>query len=151
MNLTATEEASYLRLLAIAHYVLGGIVALFGCFPLIHLTVGIGLLSGSAPFPTSGHGMPEAMGTMMGSMFVIVAGTMIAMFWTLAGLMFGVGRSLLARKHHTFCLVVSFVETLFAPIGTVLGILTIVLLMRDSVRKDFAGDATDEPAVTDAS
>lgn len=144
MNLTPTEEATYLRVLAIAHYVLGGLVALFGCFPLIHLTVGIGLLSGSSPFPThDGHGPPEAFTTMMGTMFVVMAVTIIAMFWTLAGLMVAVGRSLAARKHHTFCVVIGFVEALFAPIGTVLGILTIVMLMRDSVRKSFAGDATD--------
>lgn len=149
MNLTPSEEATYLRVLAIAHYVLGGLLALFGCFPLIHLTLGIALLSGGSEFsPHGGGGAPQHLATMMGSMFVAVAATMIAIAWTLAGLMIACGLSLSGRKNHTFCLVVAFVEALFAPIGTALGVLTIVMLMRDSVRKRFAGDATDEPLST---
>jgi hypothetical protein len=145
MNLTATEEATYLRVLSIAHYVLGGLAFLFGCFPIIHLVVGIGMLSGSLPFPTprEGHGMPAGFATTMGTMFVVMATSFILIAWAVAGLIVANGRFLVQRKHHTFCVVVGFVEALFAPFGTVLGIFTIVLLMRDSVRKTFAGDAID--------
>jgi hypothetical protein len=47
------------------------------------------------------------------------------------------GNYLRARKHRTFCFVVAGVNCLHTPLGTVLGIFTIVVLARDSVRLAF--------------
>jgi hypothetical protein len=47
------------------------------------------------------------------------------------------GRFLARRKHHLFCLVVAGVECLFFPFGTVLGVFTIIVLMRPSVQQAF--------------
>ena len=47
------------------------------------------------------------------------------------------GIYLRARKHRTFCFVVAALNTLHVPLGTVLGIFTIVVLGRDSVRSMF--------------
>jgi hypothetical protein len=63
--------------------------------------------------------------------FFIVAG------WTLAGLMVLAGRSLAARTRYTFCLVIGAVECLFMPVGTVLGVFTIIVLVRESVKGMF--------------
>ena len=48
------------------------------------------------------------------------------------------GRFLATRKHYMFCLVMAAIECLFTPFGTVLGVFTIVVLMRDSVKQSFA-------------
>ncbi|MDB4947307.1 MAG: hypothetical protein JWP97_6841 [Labilithrix sp.] len=40
-----------------------------------------------------------------------------------------------ARKHRTFSLVVAGLNCLHMPLGTILGIFTIMVLMRDSVRE----------------
>jgi peptidoglycan biosynthesis protein MviN/MurJ (putative lipid II flippase) len=45
------------------------------------------------------------------------------------------GFCLRARKHRTFSLVVGGVNCLHVPLGTVLGVFTIVVLIRDSVRE----------------
>lgn len=60
--------------------------------------------------------------------------------WTLAGLVIAAGRKLQRRVSRTFCLVVAGVECVMMPLGTVLGVFTIVVLMKDSVQKLFAAN-----------
>ncbi len=146
MKITPADEEKYLTVLSVTHYVLGGLVALFGCFPLIHLAVGIGLVVGDFPPPTHGEPPPEGMLDMMGGFFIVIAATIILGFWSLAGVMIATGRFLQTRRHHTFCLVVSFIESMFAPVGTALGVLTIVLLLQPTVRARFAGEVVEPPA-----
>ena len=45
------------------------------------------------------------------------------------------GLFLRARKYRTFSLVVAGINCLHVPIGTVLGVFTIIVLIRDSVRR----------------
>jgi len=66
----------------------------------------------------------------------------------LAVLMIIAGRFLAKRRHHTFCIVVAAIACLFMPFGTILGVFTLVVLMRDSVRLQF--DAIAAPAVPGA-
>jgi uncharacterized membrane protein HdeD (DUF308 family) len=44
------------------------------------------------------------------------------------------GIFLRARKHRMFSLVVGAFNCIYLPLGTVLGVFTIIVLMRDSVR-----------------
>jgi hypothetical protein len=44
------------------------------------------------------------------------------------------GRSLALRKRYSFVFVMACVECLFIPFGTVLGVFTIIVLSRESVR-----------------
>lgn len=67
----------------------------------------------------------------LGSAFIILG-------WTFAAFVVATGRFLARRKHYTFCLVMAGVECLFMPFGTVLGVFTIVVLTRESVRALFA-------------
>jgi len=59
--------------------------------------------------------------------------------WTLAVCMLIAGRNLAKRRHHTFCLVVAAISCIFMPFGTILGVLTIIVLMRPSVKGLFEG------------
>jgi hypothetical protein len=43
------KDLEHLRLLSIFHYVVGGILALFACFPIIHLIMGIMFLTMPIP------------------------------------------------------------------------------------------------------
>ena len=67
----------------------------------------------------------------------------MAYLWTLAVLLFLTGRNIDRRRHHTFCLVVACVECLFLPLGTVLGIFTIAVLLRPSVKGLFGVPGPD--------
>lgn len=146
MKLQAADEEKYLSVLAIIHYVLAGLVFLVGCFPIIHLTLGLGMLFGDFPVQPGSPPPPDEVFGMVGGIFVGVASAIIIAFWGLAALMVVTGRSLSARRRHTLCLVVAFLEAMLAPFGTVLGLLTILLLIQPTVRARFEGEtAPPEP------
>ena len=56
---------------------------------------------------------------------------------TLAALIFATGRCIARRRRYMFCLVMAGVECTFMPMGTVLGIFTIIVLIRESVKQLF--------------
>jgi hypothetical protein len=51
------------------------------------------------------------------------------------------GRYLSLRRRYTFCLVMAGLSCLFMPFGTVLGVFTIIVLSRESVKEAFEGAA----------
>jgi len=140
------QDQEHLRLLSVFHYVLGGIVALVALFPLIHLMFGLFMVVLSAGVE-SGDQAPPAL---VGWIFVIVAATLMALGWTLAVLIIFSGRFLGRQKHYMYCLVIAGFECLMMPLGTVLGVFTIIVLMRESVKDAFSGKPpveTGPPAV----
>jgi hypothetical protein len=136
------KDEEQLKLLVIFHYVLAGVSALFACIPIIHLMIGLTMVLSPDRFHDGGgHGPPP----FFGWMFVIMAGLFIILGWVYAICVFAAGRCLARRKRHLFCLVMGGVECLFMPFGTVLGVFTILLLIRDSVKALF-----HEPGVIDS-
>ena len=123
----------HLRLLSICHYVVAGITALLGCIPCIHLAVGIAFLAGAFPPDTRGEVPPR----WLGFVFIIPTLIFIVGFWTCAMLIFLGGRNLTRRRRYTFCLVIACIECLLMPFGTVLGVFTIIVLMRPGVKQLF--------------
>ena len=129
-----TQDEEHLRLLSIFHYVVGGLAGLFALFPIIHLV--IGLLFILAPEKMAGKGGPPP--AFIGWFFVIFALVFITLGWVFAAFVLTAGRYLGKRKHHLFCLVMAGIECIFVPFGTVLGVFTIIVLSRDSVKQIFA-------------
>ncbi len=130
------QDEQHLKLLAIFHYIVGGIIALFSCFPIIHLVIGIIMII--APEKMDSNGQPPP--AFIGWIFALVGGIIIVVGWILAGCVIAAGRFLTKRKHYLFCLVVAAIQCIFMPFGTVLGILTIIVLMRESVKEAFSAD-----------
>ena len=81
----------------------------------------------------------------IGWIFLIGGSTFILIGWTYAIAMFFAGRCLQSHRRPTFCFVIAVLSCLHAPIGTVLGVFTIIVLQRPSVKELFAGDTTVEP------
>ena len=127
------DDLQHLKLLSIFHYVVAVFTALTGCFPVFHLAIGVALLSGQMPNQAADPVPAEVMGWM----FTGIAGAVIVVMWSLAAVIFCSGRSLQNHRRHTFCLVVAGLECLLMPFGTVLGIFTIIVLLRPSVRQLF--------------
>jgi len=126
------RDAEHLRLLSIFHYVLAGIMALFGCMPFIHVTLGILMVRGALQ-NSAGSPPPPAMGwifVVMGSVFILMAWTVVILLLVAAG-------RLRRRTHRTFCFVVAGISCLFMPMGTVLGVFTILVLSRATVKTLF--------------
>lgn len=129
-----TQDEQHLRLLSIFHYVVGGVMALFACFPLIHVAVGSMFVWGMR----GGLGDDAAFGSVFGWVFVAMGSLLFLAGQSLAGCMIASGRFLSVRRNYTFSLVVAGVECIFMPFGTVLGVFTLVVLMKDSVKALYA-------------
>src|SRR5947207_4470187 len=113
-----TSDDDHLRLLSIFHYVVGGLIALFGCFPIIHVTFGLIMLFSPDSFKGAKGDPPDAL---FGLLFVLGGGAIIAMFWIFAGCLVATGHFLSVRKHYLFCLVIAASACMCSPFGTVLG------------------------------
>jgi hypothetical protein len=125
-----TQDEQNLDLLGVFHYVLGGITAFASCIPFIHLALGIAMLLGKL----DGKDAPPAF---IGWILVLFASLFILSGWTLAALMLLAGGRLKRRRSHRFCFIVACVECLLMPLGTVLGVFTIIHLNKESVQRLF--------------
>jgi hypothetical protein len=130
-NMARDEE--HLQLLAIFHYVVGGLAALFALLPGIYLIMGLFVVFASHALPGNGQLPPVFLGWLL----VFLAGVFITIGLTVAALVLAAGRCLSRRRHYTFCLVMAGIECIFMPFGTVLGVFTIVVLVRESVKPLF--------------
>jgi hypothetical protein len=126
------EDESHLNALAISHYVVGGLAALFACFPLIHLGVGLAFILGvEGMVDEQGQPPPDWFGWiffLMG-LAAFLIGQAVAVSIILSG------RFLKQRRRYMFSFVVACVACLFMPVGTILGIFTIIVLSRQSVKE----------------
>jgi hypothetical protein len=128
------KDAEHLKLLAIFHYVVAGMTALFASFPIIHFLIGTAMVIGSG-FAGSKSGEPM----LVGAFFMVFAAVWILAGWTLAICVLAAGRSIAARRRYTFCIVVAgLIAATCMPFGTALGVFTIIVLVRPSVKEAFA-------------
>jgi hypothetical protein len=125
------QDVEHLRLLSLFHFIAAGIIALFATIPVIHVIIGIGMLSGSFPAPKAGAPPPPPS---FGWMFVIFGTLFIVFGWTLAICLLVAGRFLKQRRGYMFCLVTAGLACLFQPVGMVLGVFTFLVLLRPSVK-----------------
>ncbi len=132
------QDLEHLRLLARFHYVVAGLAALAACFPLIHLTIGL-LLIFSPETLEHGPRQNATMDLIGGIIFVVIGSVFVLAGWTFATCVFLAGRNLARRRCYTFCLVMAAITCMFVPFGTVLGVLTLLVLVRPSVRPLFEG------------
>jgi len=143
----SNQDAEHLRLLSIFHYIAAGIVAVGSLLSLLHMAVGLAVVTGA--FDEFGQGAPQPP-AVFGWMIVGFAAFFIVFGLATAAVVAIVGQRLQQKRSHTFCLVVAGIECLFTPIGTVLGVFTIVILMRPSVKELFEGVPAVQPQSPDS-
>jgi hypothetical protein len=134
---TSAEEIKQVDLLSMFHYILGGITALFSCMFLIHIFIGWAMVSGTFFHDAKGGGPPPAFGWL----FVIMGAVFMVLGWSLAVCMLVAGKKLKQRKNRIFCMVVAGIECMQMPLGTVLGVFTLIALNKDSIKEMFAQQA----------
>lgn len=130
------RDEQHLKLLAVFHYIVGGMMALFSCLPVVHLVLGIVMIVAPETMDSGGEPPPA----FIGWFFALIGAFIILIGWMLAGCVIAAGRCLAKRRHYMFCLVMAGIQCMFMPVGTVLGVFTIVVLMRDSVKEAFAAE-----------
>lgn len=128
------QDEEHLKLLSIFHYVAGCLTGFVACFPIFHLIFGIVILAVGL---TEASGDERIPGLIFGLMFILIAGLIILCGWTLAVCLIISGRNLTRRRRYKFCFVIACISCLLMPYGTVLGVFTIIVLMRPAVKELF--------------
>lgn len=121
-------DEEHLQILSAFHYIVGAIVALFSCFALIYVAIGISAFN---------HGNASGPPLFVGGIFLAIGGVLLIVGWVYAACLLATGRFLTQRRAYTFCFVISLFSCLFAPFGTILGIFTILVLVKPSVKMQF--------------
>ncbi len=144
------EDAEHVSALSIGHYIMAGLSAITA-IPLVayafagaklvdqlthEMALTMGDLSGQAgvdPFAGAPEAMMKDFGTLMIAMtvlsFVLIVVTAIGFFL--------VGLKLRQRRWWTFCYLSGWGECLMFPFGTILGVFTIIVLSRPTVKRSF--------------
>jgi hypothetical protein len=159
------QVREHLRLLSIFHYIVGGIGYLFSLFPIFHLAMGIFFLAAPEEFfeppkppkitvssigespaveveePASGvrELTPNDLfpARLFGLLFTIIPAIIILCGFIVSTLIVIAGKRMASYRSHTFCLVVAGIECLFMPFGTVLGVFSILTLIKPEARQLF--------------
>ncbi len=134
------EDIKHLDLLSLFHYIFGGITALFSCLPIMHVIIGLSMISGKLFEESNGSESPA----FFGWMFVIIGIAAIILGLSIAVCMIIAGGKLKRRKNRVFCMVVAGIECIFMPLGTVLGVLTLIALNKKSIQEIFAQPDTED-------
>ena len=147
------EDREHLSALSIGHYILAG-VALLGGIPTLVLGVagaklidevgadfamGMGEITGQAAVDALGTS-PETMAQDLNTLIItmIVSGIVLALVSAIHLAL--VGFKIRQRRWWTFCYLTGWGECIMFPFGTILGIFTIIVLGRPSVKRLFGLD-----------
>lgn len=112
------------------HYVLAGLSVLYCSFPLLYVFIGALMVSGTMPT----HDPEEAV---VGWFFIGIGGAVVLLGWIYSACMVYAGYCMGRRIHYRYCFLMACVSCLNMPLGTVLGVFTIVVLVRPAVKELF--------------
>ncbi len=138
------QDHEHLRLLSIFHYVYAGITAFFSSIGLIY--VGIGLMFVFAGDKMGGGPQSPPPPAFVGLFFAIIGIVIVLFGWAHALVVFFAGRFLKRQTHYVFCFVIAVLNCVFVPFGTALGVCSLLVLNRPSVKALF--EAAPVPAQT---
>ena len=127
-----TADEKNLGLLATFHYVVGAFIALFSSVFLMHVVMGIVMLTSPESMGGSGGGQPPP--PFLGAIFLIMGSLAVLAGWSVGACIIFAGRCLNRRVRHTFCLVAAGLACLWMPFGTVLGVFAFITLSKPHIR-----------------
>ncbi|QWF18359.1 hypothetical protein [Lysobacter capsici] len=127
------RDASQLRTLSVLYYVF----SMFYLVPLmigaLYAFMGVGLLNGALPGNTATQDSASGwvlLGLAVAMFFIAILGGALTLL---------VARRLSQRRSLTVCIIVAAVSCMQIPFGTALGVFTLIVLNRPSVKAMFAG------------
>jgi hypothetical protein len=125
-------DADHLKLLSIFHFVGAGLALLGILFVVAHYTIFHAIFSNPKFFENQKQPAPPPELFAMLKWFYLIGA-----IWFVTSLILNLlsGLFIRARKHRTFSLVVSGINCVHIPLGTILGVFTIIVLIRESVRE----------------
>jgi hypothetical protein len=122
-------DQQYIRTLSILYYVFGGIQAVGASLPVIHLIFGIA-------FVASDMG-PQGPPPFFGWIFVVIGAAAILIGWPIAILALLAGGRLRRWQSYNLCFAAAVAACIVVPLGTALGVLTLIELSKPEVKAAF--------------
>ena len=120
--------------MSIFHYIVAGLAALFSLLPLLYAAFGVFMLYAvSHPHMQQGEPPPAVLGWFfigLGTVFFLI-GEAMSVCIALSG------RFIAHRRRYGFAVVTACIECLFFPFGIILGVFTIIVLARATVKQLF--------------
>jgi hypothetical protein len=130
-----TDDASHLSVLAICHFVYSGFLGLSSLLGLVYVAIGIFFASSVFPTPPpTAHGAPGLPPELIGGFFAAVGGFITLFLGAQAVLVLVSGLALRKRRRRTLSFVAACICCMNVPLGTALGVFTLVVLSRASVK-----------------
>jgi hypothetical protein len=127
-------DEEHLRLLRIGYFIVGGTAAFTGVFGLFYAGMGLFIVSAGAA-SSSRHGQPPP--EFMGAIFIAIGAFILLIATVYASLAFVTARFLKERRGRTLCLLTAGISCVYIPFGTALGVFTLNVMGRPSVRAMF--------------
>lgn len=130
-------DRDQLLILSVFHYILAAFVVMVSLVPSIMLFVAMQTADPEQVDSAAGGGAPAAS---TGAMFALASLALVGGV-LLASLLVAAARCLVATRRRRLCLTAAILVSFFPPFGTVVGLATLVVLMRPSVQELFAQPA----------
>ncbi|MES2440759.1 MAG: hypothetical protein V4584_16955 [Verrucomicrobiota bacterium] len=129
------KDDEHLKLLAVFHFVFGGLAILGIGFLVLHYLILNHVMMNPETWKAPGAHPPPRQFFQAFVWFYVIMGTAF-LLGGIANILSGI--FLRRKRHRTFSLVVAGIDCIQIPFGTVLGIFTIMVLSRESVRQSYA-------------
>ena len=130
----ATIDAEHLRLLSLGHYIVGGFCILFFSMFIFHFVLSITGAWDMTP-PSGGPHHPNSFPKNPNLIFAVFSGMAVVGGWALGGLVILTGKWIKHRVRHLATIVVACICIAVVPFGTILGVFTLLVLLRPSVKR----------------
>ncbi len=138
-------DVEHLDLLAIGYYISAAISACFSMLGFVYMVIGLVLVlvfrKAAAQAVRPQNAPPELLGWVFGGIGLAVFLLLLTMAW----LKFRTGRCLKRRRSRIFCMVMAGISCLELPFGTVLGVFTLIVFERASVKRLFEDPGIPPP------
>ena len=126
------EDAEHLRKLSVAHYIYAALQGFFVLFGLTFFGLALAMIAQPEWFQGSEPPPVLTSAVFMGIGLAISVASIGFAFCT-----FKAGKALLARQHYSYCMGLAAFNCLWMPLGTILGIFTLIVLSRPTVKAMF--------------
>ena len=142
MNNQVNQDREHLKILSICHYVFAGLCLFPFLYGFIYMFMGVFFGAMMAGMPQQNDGPPPAL---FGGIFVIIGLIVSGISLAIGVAAIMSGRKMSKLNGRMFSFIFACIICPFIPFGTMLGVFTLIVLSRESVKAMFEGMSAESP------